>query len=278
MGKNIAYGFCYEHFKEILRFAKTKFRFCLFSEASEVLEEHAAAQTTMGCKLFLRHDIDISLERAVAMAEIENELEIEATYMAMADSKLYGLNDSNSIDALSKIRRMGHEIGLHICLPQDSKVDFVKKSIIPACEKLEDAIGSPVLSFAFHKTGRAEDPKNRLYGMPLKIFDKVNAYAAKLTGFTQKPTPSLKRYFSDSSGCFREPPLEKLKNYNEPLLQLLIHPIWWGHYQESRHNLFAFFEEKVQEHREELRSKIKEAINVDVKLCPLVWNQTHRPS
>ena len=48
---------------------------------------------------------------------------------------------------------------------------------------------------------------------------KVNAYSRELMSW----------YLSDSAGNWREgEPLPLLSNPDRPLLQLLIHPFWWG--------------------------------------------------
>ena len=41
--------------------------------------------------LLLRHDVDLSLEAALAMAELEAELEAPATYLLMTRSEFYNL-------------------------------------------------------------------------------------------------------------------------------------------------------------------------------------------
>ena len=275
MNQNPSSGFLYKDLKEILQCAKTKFEFCLFSEACGILRKLDSAKASgKKLKLFMRHDVDVSLEKALTIAQIERDLGIRATYMVMTDSKLYGLDDGSSIGLLNTIMEMGHEIGLHIHMPESSDVNSVKKALVPACKRLEEKIDLPVSSFAFHRPGQAQTT-NLLFRLPLEISGRVNAYATELTGFKYESEPPLKHYISDSGGGrgLTRPLLEMLRDYDKSLLQLLIHPIWWGLYPESGENLFAFYVEKIQNCREELRSKINDAINYDVNLCSPVWNR-----
>lgn len=266
MNRNPSFSFLYEDFKEILKCAKTKFEFCLFSEACEVLKELDSLKASYERpKLFMRHDVDVSLEKAFAMAQIEKDLGIKSTYMVMTDSKLYDLNDSSSIEQLDEIMTLGHEIGLHIQMRESSGISSFEKAIAPACKRLEEKIDSPVLSFAFHKPGSPSEARE-LFRLPLKISNRINAYAVELTGIDYESKPPLKSYLGDSRG--QSLVRVKLMNYNEPLLQLLIHPIWWGLYPESGKSVCAFYREKTQSYQEELRSKIKDAISYDVNLCP----------
>ena len=73
-------GFDLAHYRELVEAARTGgYRFAFFDsdpQAGDVL---------------LRHDVDLSLEAAVALAELEAELEAPATYFVMTESVFYNL-------------------------------------------------------------------------------------------------------------------------------------------------------------------------------------------
>ena len=205
--------FSYEYLRDILNSAKRNFQFHLFCELPEVLH-----QTTTP-KLFLRHDIDLDLNKALEMAIIENQLGICATYMVMLNSPCYDIEDERSRSILKQLLSMGHEIGLHFDISNDQKINpdisinSVELDIYRDIKRLEEIIHSPVQSISFHR------PLSQFLKGPLKIANKVNAYSNELMTW----------YLSDSAGRWREgEPVPKLLKPKGELLQLLIHPIWWG--------------------------------------------------
>ncbi|RJR46514.1 MAG: hypothetical protein C4567_02220 [Deltaproteobacteria bacterium] len=204
--------FHYDYFRELLTVAKDKFVLHLLKEAPLVLAAGA------GPALLLRHDVDVSLKRAYAMAEIEHRLGVAATYMVLADSPLYRLATPESRGIIRDLQAMGHEVALHFAAPADPGEDEgrwqeLESRVLGAKALLEDILQAEVASISFHK------PITRLLRGPLKIFNLVNAYSRELMDW----------YLSDSRGRWREgEPLPKLRQPAKPLLQLLIHPIWWG--------------------------------------------------
>ena len=67
--------------------------------------------------LFLRHDVDLSLDAALAMARIEQELGARATYFLMTESRFYNLDSHAGRDAIAELRELGHSVGLHAVYP-----------------------------------------------------------------------------------------------------------------------------------------------------------------
>jgi hypothetical protein len=67
--------------------------------------------------LFLRHDVDLSLEAAVELAELEADAGARATYFLMPRSVFYNLASADGEDALARLRELGHAVGLHAVHP-----------------------------------------------------------------------------------------------------------------------------------------------------------------
>jgi hypothetical protein len=144
--------------------------------------------------VLLRHDVDMSLEAAVAMAELEAERIVAATYFLMTRSDFYNLDARSGVAALARLRELGHRVGLHGVHPDASL----------------DARFDPVV--AWH----TPDPDYMSVPLP----DAVNAMQP---GYFDPA-----RYRSDSnrhwrSGC----PHDELAAGAFDWLQLLVHPEIW---------------------------------------------------
>jgi hypothetical protein len=67
--------------------------------------------------LLLRHDVDLSLDAAVRLAEVEAEAGVAATYFLMTQSVFYNLASPEGLRALNRLRELGHGVGLHAVWP-----------------------------------------------------------------------------------------------------------------------------------------------------------------
>jgi hypothetical protein len=171
------------HYRELLEAARTGgYRFAFFDRDPEPGD------------VLLRHDVDLSLEAAVALAELEAELEAAATYFLMTESVFYNLSSPAGERALERLRALGHRIGLHAIHPRASI----------------DGRFDPVL--AWHNP----DPK---------------FISAPVDGVANAMEPRFfvpGRYRSDSNQHWREGcPHEALASGDFEWLQLLTHPEIW---------------------------------------------------
>jgi hypothetical protein len=169
--------------------------------------------------LFLRHDVDIDPYIAMRMAEIETEAGICATYMFMVNSRLYSFEDPSVRSVICRLISMGHEVAIHFDygahrrVESNAALDAVEKEIAAECGYLEAIVDSPIRSISFHR------PLPQFLNGPLYVAGRVNAYAREL----------MARYISDSRGRWREgEPLPTLIGFDGAVMQILIHPIWWG--------------------------------------------------
>ena len=168
------------HYAEILDAAKAGgYRFTTFGEPPSRGD------------IFMRHDIDLSLDAALQMAELEAELGVTTTYLLMTESVFYNLASHEGVAATARLRDLGHAVGLHAVYPNaelDGRFD-------------------PVVSW--------HNPQAEY--MSRTIPGAINVYAEP---YFDPPT-----YRSDSnqhwrSGC----PHEELRGGGFPWLQILVHP------------------------------------------------------
>ena len=187
-------------------------------------------------KIFLRHDVDLSLEKALEMAKIECELGVKSTYMVIPNSSIYDIRSFTAGKILQQILAMGHEIALHFDVGKNRKGDFsistIKTEINFAAQEIEKITGQAIKSLSFHR------PLLRFIGGDLFIENRVNAYAKEL----------MVEYFSDSKGVWRRgEPIPELKKAPQQLVQLLIHPIWWNEeHMNPDASLQKLFKEKTK--------------------------------
>ncbi len=234
MGSDFSFGY----FRRMLEAINCNFEPYVISEAPQALGHNGEKP-----RLLLRHDIDVDLNKALQMARIENEFGVRATYMVMLNSPFYHVEDPPSRSILRRLISMGHEVALpldfdnaeeRINSPEPGSLEPKVRS---ACQRLEAVIDLGVHSISFHR------PLPQFLRGPLIVASRVNAYSRELMAW----------YLSDSKGNWREgEPLPKLLNPDRPLLQLLIHPIWWGEeHMSAEDRLQAFFEVVTQGHSPE---------------------------
>ena len=144
--------------------------------------------------VYLRHDVDLSLDAALAVAELEAQHDARATYFLMTRSVFYNLASTEGECALARLRELGHAVAHHAVHPHldlDDRFDRVVAWHNPDPEFMREPIEGAVNVMAF-------------------------------------PWFAPERYRSDSnqhwrSGC----PHEELREGAFPWLQLLTHPEIW---------------------------------------------------
>lgn len=145
--------------------------------------------------VYLRHDVDLSLDAALQMAELEAEAGVLATYFLMRESVFYNLASREGAGAISRLGELGHDLGIHAIWPAEPEPD----------ERF-----SPVL--AWH------NPDPAYMTRPVAGFLNVMS----------EPWFTQGHYRSDSnqhwrSGC----PHEELAGGELEWLQVLTHPEIW---------------------------------------------------
>jgi hypothetical protein len=177
--------FSLTHYRELLRAARDGgYRWAGFDRAPE-----------RGV-VVLRHDVDLSLEAALAVAELEHEEDAFATYFLMTRSVFYNLASTEGERAIARLRELGHRVAHHAVWPH---VDL-------------DERFDPVV--AWHNP----DPNF----MQAEIPGAANVMRA--------PFFDPEHYRSDSNQRWRHGcPHEQLARGEFEWLQLLTHPEIWAY-------------------------------------------------
>ena len=179
-------GFELDHYREIVAAARAGgYRFAHFEGAPS------------DGSVILRHDVDLSLDAAVRMAETEHDAGASATYFLMTESVFYNLHSNEGAAAIDRLRELGHRVALHAVYPNAPRDDRF----------------DPVV--AWH------NPDSEYMRAPLAD-GRINVM--------QEPWFDPATYRSDSnqqwrSGC----PHDDLRAGAFPWLQLLTHPEIWAY-------------------------------------------------
>jgi hypothetical protein len=181
----VSCDFSLEHYRELLRAARQGgYRWATFD-----------AEPKTG-DLFLRHDVDLSLDAALRVAELEAEEGAVATYFLLTESVFYNLASPEGRAATERLRSLGHRVGLHAVWP-GARLD----------ERFDPVV-------AWHNP----DPEY----MSAPVEGAVNVM--------QAPWFAPETYRSDSNQRWRHGcPHEELAAGGFPWLQLLIHPEIWAY-------------------------------------------------
>jgi hypothetical protein len=175
--------FDHDHYAELLDAARAGgYRYARFDHEPESGD------------LFLRHDVDLSLDAALQMARLEREHDATATYFLMTESVFYNLASHEGRATIGELRALGHAVALHAVHPRffrDERFD-------------------PVV--AWHNP----DPEY--------VFEPVDG----VVNVMQPPWFTRGHYRSDSNAHWREGcPHEELRAGAFEWLQLLVHPEIW---------------------------------------------------
>ncbi len=165
--------------------------------------------------LILRHDVDMSLERAVEMAAAEAGAGLRATYFVLVDTGFYNVASRAGRAALAALVGFGQAVGLHLDAAglEDDATALEAKAAFE-CGVLENLLGRAVATISFHR------PVPALQNLARPVAGRRHAYQPRF--FTEMG------YCSDSQGRFRfHAPLDHPAVAAGTALQLLIHPIWW---------------------------------------------------
>jgi hypothetical protein len=167
--------------------------------------------------ILLRHDIDIDLEKALKIAQLESQLSIRSTFFLMLRSPVYNLFSRENHTLAKKIKDLGHEIAIHYDQGYYPFGNDIEDLISSEVEILNRALQIDVKAISFHQPG----PK--VLDNIIQVKDLVNTY--------DKDDMKGIHYISDSNMSFKRDPFTTLDSFNK--IQLLTHPVWWGGVQGS---------------------------------------------
>lgn len=216
----------------------------LLIEKGYVIETYHTWENAERCAI-LRHDIDISLEKAVELARVEQELGVTSTYFALLTSDFYNPASKGNLEKLRAIQSMGHELGLHFdekAYPEGTPEETVAR-ILRERDILSSILETPVTTVSMHRPSRATLEAD------LEIPGMINSYGQ--TFFHDF------KYLSDSRRHWREPVLDIVSSGEYDRLHILTHAFWYHEREESiQETMRAFIQTANQERYQEMAENI----------------------
>jgi hypothetical protein len=183
-----------------------------------------------GRRIYLRHDVDYSLEMALRLAEVNAELGIQGTFCVLLRSQIYNLLSDRSLSALEKIAALGQNLGLHGSVPPALPDDNAVESRIRAdfeCVRYNCAVVSAVCSW--HNP--TAEVLERYLGRST-VGGLVNVYSESFV----REIP----YYSDSNMRHSvEDFMRLVGDDGAPCMQLLLHPLNWVAGGQSMRDVFS---------------------------------------
>jgi len=205
-------NFSYSNYEFMIqKFIDSGYSFEFFGDAEKNINENKSF-------VLLRHDIDMSIEKALKIAEIEKNLGVKSTYFFLLRNDFYNIFSKRATNLIKKILSFGHELGLHF--DTDSYVDLDINKINFECKKEALILGNwfnkKVNTISFHRPNDFI-----LSGDPLLTYPLLHSYMPLFS--------SEIKYMSDSKGIWNNGnPLDSDSFKNQKPIQILTHPIWWN--------------------------------------------------
>ena len=165
---------------------------------------------------FFRHDVDISLKKAVEMAEFESKNNIKSTYYILLSSPYYNALEAENLQRIRTLRELGMGIGLHY----DNSIKLQDAN--QCCSEIIIQLG-----MLQHHIGELEE-KSVTFHKPLRGAD-INGEAVNLLNLSNIYSPNFDRrfkYISDSGHNWRENPYDII-NTND-MVHINTHPEWYN--------------------------------------------------
>jgi hypothetical protein len=168
--------------------------------------------------VIMRHDVDVDLNYATELAELEACHGVRSTYSLMLRNPLYNLLAPQSSKCLGKITGLGHQVGLHFELSAYPDLDgpALLEAISHELSVLKDLAGASHVSkcITFHK------PNPHILNTEISTDEFFSGYNRSFFRDI--------RYIADSGGTWREESmLELIRKAQAPKIQFNSHPVWW---------------------------------------------------
>lgn len=165
-----------------------------------------------GTNLLLRHDVDLSIKKALEFAEFEANIGVTSTYHILTNGEFYNPFSTTNIEKIKMIKDLGHSIGLHYDLTSIKNGDPEAQCLNIQAHRaiLEYALKYEIKLITFHNS----TPEYNLITQ-LDMADMI--------------CPNMDQRFkfiTDHGGEWKEDPIDVIMNYTN--IQMNTHPVWWG--------------------------------------------------
>lgn len=213
-GKSNLRHFSLENYKSII--------FSFLENGYQIVPLGAEAKNS-GKILYLRHDVDFSLDLAIKLAEVNYQLGVKGCFFLMVRSSLYNLVEETSQEYIKSLKILDQTLGLHFCLPFSMQrapvqdLGEVHRLIWHDFELLNNITGkelAPAMSW--------HNPSN----LGEKYRDCVEAAVPGLLNAYSLPRKGV-AYMADSNFRFSVESWLKTARKGPNIIQTCFHPFQW---------------------------------------------------
>lgn len=225
-------SFTYAAYRQFIRdYLAKDYHFGSFADA-------AVTKSDLRGLVLLRHDIDFDIATARAMAEIEADEGVQATYFFLLRTKHYNVLSKEDTADVRKILDLGHHLGLHFdcgAYPTDASSAQLAGACQTEVTLLRTWFGCPVEIVSYHRPS------------PLVLTGDPELSAPLPHTYTARFTKDM-RYCSDSRGEWHYGDPRGTPEFAERMaMHILIHPIWWNQaYQTNVQTLECWLKRHVE--------------------------------
>ena len=170
--------------------------------------------------LIIRHDVDYSLQKAIRIAEIENELNVKSTFFVLLSSDFYNVFSKENYNLIKKIISYGHNIGLHF---DETRYEY-KRTTFHDCVVNEAIILSSAIDYNINSVSMHRPSKNTL-AANYRFEGLINSYGNEFFNDF--------KYLSDSRMFWRENIEKIIESNSYDKLHILTHPFWYNIFENS---------------------------------------------
>lgn len=161
-----------------------------------------------------RHDVDLSPQRALALARLESAQGVRSTFFVLLSGPFYNPLEEGIANLFREIQSMGHEIGLHFDAVAGG--DDPLGRLCAEAEMLSCAMRSRIRVFSLHNPS-VSSPET--FAQP---------YVGGLMNATAESLRAPFVYTSDSNGVWRFRSMhDVIADESVRSLYALTHPEWW---------------------------------------------------
>ena len=249
--------FSYDEYKEIIS---------LIQEYLPIVDFNDVIDNNLDKYCVIRHDVEYSLDRALQLAKLENELNVKSTYCIQVRNNIYNAISDKNIELVKQIHTLGHEIALHQDPPAGLDDNGLKKYLLQDIKVLSTYYDLPIKVFSYHR------PKQEYLQKYFTVGDLINTNGNKFFHYfngkgTINPEERDVTYLADSNHLWKwgDPKDVDFSKINK--LQMNMHPYSWS--KEGLNNLDNTIH-VVKERTQELTHSMTEIKTFPREL--LKWN------
>jgi hypothetical protein len=236
--------FTYKGLEEFLKYLKKKRKITSFNRYQKKNE------------VILRHDVDLSIEFAYKLAEIEKKLNIFSSFFIMVSTNSYNPLTKQNRQWIKEMSDWGFEIGLHF----DPTIYSQDENSLLDALRCESQILSSITSKKIETFSLHNPSVSKCFNLPTKLM--TNTYSPEIF----KPD----YYISDSQMSFKKDIYKFIDETQNHQVQILLHPL---HYHNQKKDYADIYSEvfthliEITDHDFQVNSTYKKEVNPDLLNC-----------